>query len=290
MVSQQKIELVLNLTKQIQNSPIVGLLNLENLPATQLQTMRSTLRKKDVLIVMTRKRLLQRALDNSKKNNIAQLSDKIKGMPALLLSKENPFTLYSIIQKSKSKAPAKGGQTAPRDIVVKAGPTNFAPGPIISELAAVGIKTKVEAGKLAIMQDTTVVKEGGIISPKLAETLKRLDIQPMEIGLDLVAVWENGLVFGAKELHIDEAAFAQNLIEAAQWAINLAVEAAYPTTDTTELLLQKAFREAKAVAIDQNILTEETRGEILAKAERQALAVKEEGHIEAEIEPKKKLQ
>lgn len=290
MVSQQKIELVQNLTKQIQNSPIVGLLNLENLPATQLQTMRSTLRKKDVLIVMTRKRLLQRALEGSKKNNIVQLTEKIKGMPALLLSKENPFTLYSIIQKSKSKAPAKGGQTAPHDIIVKAGPTNFAPGPIISELAAVGIKTKVEAGKLAIMQDTTVVKEGGIISPKLAETLKRLDIQPMEIGLDLVAVWENGLVFGAKELHIDEAAFAQNLIEAAQWAINLAVEMAYPTTDTTELLLQKAFREAKAVAIDQNILTEETRDEILAKAERQALAVKEEGHIEAEIEPKKKLQ
>mgnify|MGYP000252813721 CR=1 FL=1 len=76
--------------------------------------------------------------------NMDQLTEKIKGMPALLFSKENPFTLYSILQKNKSPAPAKANQEAPKDIVVSAGPTTFAPGPIISELAEVGIKTKVD--------------------------------------------------------------------------------------------------------------------------------------------------
>jgi large subunit ribosomal protein L10 len=42
--------------------------------------------------------------------------------------------LYKILQKSKSSAPAKAGQTAPNDIYVKAGKTSFAPGPIIGEL------------------------------------------------------------------------------------------------------------------------------------------------------------
>src|SRR3989344_765014 len=111
MVSQQKKQLVQQLIKDIDQYPIVGVLNLQNLPAQQLQAMR------------------------------AMLKQKVKGMPALLFTKDNPFALNVLIERNKSEAPAKAGQTAPRDIVVKAGPTSFAPGPILSELAAVGIKT-----------------------------------------------------------------------------------------------------------------------------------------------------
>src|SRR3989344_2676479 len=204
MVSEQKQKLVQAIAEKVKEYPIIGIVNMQNLPAQQLQVMRSTLRKKGVEIVMTRKRLIVKVLQDSPKQDIRQLTEKVKGMPALILTKENPFSLYATLQKNKSQAPAKAGQTAPRDIVVKAGPTNFAPGPIISELASVGIKTKVDGGKLAILADVTVAKEGVVISPKLAETLKRLDIKPMEIGLDLVAVWENGLIFDAKQLHIDE--------------------------------------------------------------------------------------
>ncbi len=279
MANNTKKSLVRKLTSDIQKSPVIGILNLENLPAAQLQVMRSTLKKQKVSIQMARKRLLRRALEESKKENIAQLIEKMKGMPAVLLTASNPFSLYATIQKNKSEASAKPGQIAPRDLMVKAGPTPFAPGPIISELAAVGIKTKVDQGKLAIMQDTVIVKEGAAISQKVAETLKRLDIKPMEIGLDLVAVWENGLVFAAKQLHIDEAEYAQNITQAAQWAMNLAVEAAYPAADVIELLLQTAQREARSLSIEQGILTDQTADEILAKAEREALAVKEAGSI-----------
>jgi large subunit ribosomal protein L10 len=288
MVSDIKIKLVKDLTKLVKEYPIVGIVNMQSLPAQQLQNMRSMLGSKDVKIIMARKKLLQMVLDNSGLDNIEQLKEKIKGMPALILSKSNPFTLYSIIQKNKSSAPAKAGQEAPNDIVVAAGPTSFAPGPIISELAAVGIKTKVDGGKLTIVDDATVAKEGDTISAKLAETLKRLDIQPMEVGLDLVSVWENGLVFEAKELYIDEAEYEQNIVSGAQEAFNLAVELAYLTSETTEVILQKAARESKALAIEQNIVNDETKEEILAKAEAHATAVKNEGKIEVGAAPVKK--
>ncbi len=279
MVSEQKKQLVQQIAHDVNTYPIIGVVNLQNLPAQQLQVMRSMLKGKGVKISMARKKLLELAISQSKKQNIAQLSQKIKGMPALLFTKDNPFALNSLIQKNKSEAPAKAGQIAPRDIIVKAGPTSFAPGPIISELAAVGIKTKVNAGKLEIIQDTKVAKEGDVITPKLAETLKRLDIKPMEIGLNLVAVWEDGLLFDAKQLHIDEKEYAQNITQAASWAMNLAVEAAYTTKETTDLLLQKAFREAKAVGIEYAILSKETADEILAKSEREALSVKKEANL-----------
>jgi len=285
MVSDKKTKLVQKLAEMIKEYPLVGVVNMENLPTQQLQKMREMFRNKGVFIVMTRKKLLKLALQQSGHKNIEQLIETVKGMPALIFSKGNPFTLYSTIQKNKSEAPAKAGQTAPKDIIVKAGATSFAPGPIISELAAVGIKTKVENGKLAIISDVTVAKEGDEVSPKLAETLKRLDIKPMEIGLDLVAVWENGLIFAAKQLRVDEAEYFQNFVTAAQEAMNLAVEAAYFTDDTTEILLQKAFREAKAVALESSILNDDTKEEILAKAEAQANAVKDAGKIETNPAP-----
>ncbi len=279
MVNEKKKKLVQELTKLIQDSPIVGIVNLENLPAQQLQKMKAMLRGKNVNICMARKKLLKLALSNSSKEQIDELTEKIKGMPALIFSHDNPFTLYKTIQKNKSEAPAKEGQTSPKDILVKAGATNFAPGPIISELAAVGIKTKVEGGKLAIIDDVVVAKEGDVISAKLAETLKRLDIKPMEVGLDLVAVWENGTVFGAKQLHIDEAEYLQNLTQAAQWAFNLAIECSYPTKETMVMLTQKAFREAKTVALEASILNEETKEELLGMAEAQANSVKKEANL-----------
>ena len=279
MVSQRKIDLVQQMAGEIQRSPVIGLANLENLPASQLQKMRAVLKRNGVEIRTARKRLLILALSQVKKEGLSLLVEKITGIPALIFTKENPFLLYATLQKSKSEAPAKAGQRAPREIMVKAGPTNFAPGPIISELAAVGIKTKVDAGKLAILADTIVAKEGDVISRKLAETLKRLDIKPMEIGLNLVVVWENGLVFNARQLHLDEAEYARNISDAARWAFNLALECAYVTAETTEALLQKAFREAKAAAIEAAILTAETQEEILARSASEAEAVKKEANL-----------
>jgi large subunit ribosomal protein L10 len=279
MVNEKKKELVLKTIEAIQKYPIVGVVNMENLPAQQLQKMRAMLRTKGVKIVMLRRKLITLALNEASKagkKNIEQLIEKMKTMPALIFTNDNPFTLYGTIQKNKSEAPAKAGQTLPKDVVVPAGATNFAPGPIISELAAVGIKTKVDNGKLTIIEDTTVAKDGDVVSPKLAETLKRLDIKPMEIGLDLVAVWENGLVFNAKELHIDEAEYIDNLTQAAKWAMNLAMESGYTTKETVELLLQKGHREAKAVAIEAAVINDDTRDDILAKSEREAQSLKTE--------------
>ena len=276
MVSENKQKIVLGLVKDIKEHPVVGVLNLENLPAQQLQKMRSTLAKNNVKIVMTRKKLIRKALEKSAHSNVMDLSEKLVGMPALLFATSNPFSLYRILQKNKSEAPAKPGQTAPKDIVVRAGQTNFAPGPIISELASAGIKTKVEAGKLAIIADTTVAKEGDKISFKLAETLKRLDIKPMEIGLDLIAVWENGTIFLSKQLDVNEEKYLQDFVQAVQWAFNLSVYSAYPTSDTIGLLLGKAFREAKSLSLESSFMTDLTSEEIIAKAERQALSLKGE--------------
>lgn len=269
--------------------PIIGALNMESMPSPQLNVMRKQLRTK-VELRMTKRRLMKLAIEKikDKKPGIEKIEPFLKGMPALLFTSENPFTLYKTIKKSKSKAPAKPGQIAPYDIQVKAGPTSFMPGPIIGELGALGIKAGVEGGKISIKEDTVIVREGKVISDKAASMMLRLNIEPMEVGLDIVAVFENGIIYGKDVLDVDEVVFHQKLMKACTSALNLAVFAGFPTKESTTLLIQKAYREARTLALDNAILADGLTEEILAKAERQALAVKHAGNIETVDRPKPK--
>jgi len=283
-VSKYKKKIVDDFVKLIKEYPIIAAVNLEMMPAPQLQVMRGKLRGQ-VIMLMSKRRLMKIAIEQAKaeKKGIEKLEPYLKGMPALLFTKDNPFKLNKILVQNKSKAPAKAGQTAPNDIVVPAGPTPFAPGPIIGELGMIGIKTGVEGGKVAIKEDTVVVKEGEVIKPKVAEILTRLGIEPMEIGLDLTAAYEKGIIYTKDVLTIDEKAFMEQLNTAATEAFNLAVESGYFTKDTIELLVPKAFNEAKALALEANIMADVVAEELMAKAEMQAKALKEEIKYEEKI-------
>jgi len=144
-------------------------------------------------------------------------------MPAILATKDDAFALASTLKKSRSMAPAKAGQTAPNDIIIPAGPTSFSPGPIIGELGAAGIKAGIDAGKVVIKEDSKALAEGDVITPQLAGILTRLGIEPMEIGLNLLAAFEEGMIYTKSVLEIDEQEYIDNLNAAVSDSFALAL-------------------------------------------------------------------
>jgi large subunit ribosomal protein L10 len=271
-ISNQKKKVVKETSELLKNYPVVGAVDVEKLPAKQLMVMRRKLRG-TAHIQMTKRRLMNIVLEESDKENIVELKKHLKGMPALLFTKDNPFTLFKILKKNKSPAPIKAGEIAPKDIVVKAGATSFAPGPIIGELGSVGIKAGIDAGKVAIKEDKVVAKEGEVVSEKLAAILSRLEIMPAEIGLNLVAVYENGSVLDKSVLDIDEEEFMQTIKSAASDAHLLSLGAVIPTKDNMSALLSKAHSDAYTIANEKDILTKDNVSNIFAKAQNQANAI-----------------
>jgi len=281
-ISEEKKQVVDELTRLIDSYPIVGAVNMDGLPARQLQLMREQLRG-TVVILMTKRRLINVALDQSSKENITALSPHLKGMPALLFTKENPFTLFKTLKKNKSPAPAKGGQVAPRDIKVPAGKTPFAPGPIIGELGKFGLKTGVDGGKVAVKEEKIVCKEGAVISPALAGLLTRLQIYPMEVGLDLTAVYEEGEIIGKAILDIDEEQYMQDIMSAAAGAFNLGVNAGIYTDVTTPVILQNAIVGARNLSVETVWITDDNAAIILGRAYAHLAAVA--SHLPEDLRP-----
>lgn len=275
-----KKEVVAKLVSLMMDYPIIGAVNMENLPAPQLQTMRSRLRD-SVEIVMTKRRLIKIAIEQAKqkKPGIEKLEQYLYGMPALLFTKGNPFALNKTLQQNKSPAPAKGGQTAPRDIIIPAGPTPFAPGPIIGEFGAIGVKAGVEGGKVAVKVDSVVARAGEKIKPKVAELLTRLGIQPMEVGLDLVAAYENGIIYTKDILSVDDKEYLGRLSNASRHSFNLAMFVAYPTKMTIPHLIGKAANESKAIGRSQRIFVKEIMPDLIIRAHRGMMGLKTQASL-----------
>jgi large subunit ribosomal protein L10 len=271
-IPQWKKDEIEYIRDKIKSYPVIGIVSMADIPAKQMQTIRRSLRNLAVL-KMSRNSLIERALSSFEDNSVADLKNYISAQTALIFTEESPFKLYKILESSKSPAPIKGGSVAPKDIIVEKGPTPFPPGPIVGELQNAGIPAAIEGGKVVIRETKTVAKAGEVVSNSLATMLTRLEIYPLVIGLDLQAVYENGLIFKPEELAIDEQAYIRDIVQAVQSAFNLSVNTAYPTGETIETLLVKAALETRNLAINAEVILPETLGDLFGKASAQMFSL-----------------
>jgi len=287
MVSERKIQTVKEVKSHLKDCSVIGVLDMTSLPARQLHDMRKKMRD-NARIMMVKKRLISIILKESGIKGADELSSAMKGQPALLMSKENPFRLARTIAESKSPAPARGGDTAPIDIVVKAGPTSLPAGPVIGELQRVKIPAMIEGDKISIRKETLLVKEGDEISPEQADIMTKLGIEPMEIGLDLVAALEDGIVYRKDVLFIPQEQYIDDLKNAAKRAFNLTCSIGYYTSQNIGIFLSKAHGEAFSLSMEAGLVNSETIGFLLSKGHSQAESLRVAAKLPAEpTEPTK---
>ena len=123
-------------------------------------------------------------------------------------------------------------------------------------------------------EDSLVVKQGKSVPAEAAGIIARLGITPFEIGLDLNAACEGGVVYTSDILTIDEESTKAKVVKAYQNAFNLAYNANVYTKDTVKLFMQKAHSEALSLSYSAKIVNKETIQFYLAKANAEASVLK----------------
>lgn len=265
-VLQQKMDAVEEITKLISQHKIVGIANLQKVRAAQLQAFKKNL-VGQVYMRVIKNTLMKLAIENCKdKPDLKKLEEHITGSNVYLFTDLNPFKLALALERGKVKTSAKSGDIAAFDVVVPAGNTAQPPGPIISQLNAVGLPTRIESGSVWVRKDTLVVRKGEIIDEKLASVLSKLGIKPVESGLAMDVVYDDGLVIMQDQLKVDVDATRQTIGAAQAEAFALSLSIAYPTSESIIALLQVAHRESCSLSIAAAIPTKETIEDLLRKA------------------------
>jgi len=257
------------------NYRTVGILNMSKMPARQFLRIKNMISKDGVKIKMMRKGLIMRALNESGVNGVNGLVDRISDSPALLFSNSDPFKLFSLLKKNRATSAAKVGSVVTKDIIIPKGSIGIPPGPAITTLGKIGLKTRVEGGKIAVINDKTVLKAGESVTADFAAVFSLLKIEPIEIGLRLVAAWENGMIYGSDVLDVSVDQYLRDVESAVRAATNLSLNTGYITTQTASLAIQLAFWHAKSLCLAANILEKDVIGELLAKAVAEAEALEE---------------
>lgn len=273
-VPDWKLQEVRSLTELIQSGRVLGFASLQKVRAAQLQELRRRF-KEDVKFRVSKNNLMRLAMQASEqaRPGISKLADALEGPNIFLSTDLNPFKLSILLDKSRVKVFAKAGDVAQSDIVVPAGNTGLPPGPIISEFSEMGIATRIEAGSVWVVKDTTVCRRGETISGKLASALSRLGIKSIESGLTLKAAYDEGLVLLADSLKVDLSRYRRELEEAQQLALNLAVNSSYPSRETICYLLLRGRAEAFSLSIASGFPTKETVGQMLSHAYQEMYAL-----------------
>ena len=251
---------------------VIALVRMEKVRSSQLLPLRKKF-KGEVEILSIKDKVAQKALVGLKIPSVEKMLDKLVGQCVLMFTNMSPFKLNILLGKNKIMLPARGGDVASIDVVIKAGNTGITPGPILTDFKEAGIATKIDQGTIWITKDSTAAKKGGVISAKLATLLSKLDVKPVEAGISLDTAIADGVLYAKDEMVIDVEKYRGAFAQAHQEALSLSIEIGYVTKENIIPLLSKASQGAKSLAIEAGYLTDETKEQVLQKAHAQARAL-----------------
>jgi large subunit ribosomal protein L10 len=268
---QWKLQAVEEIKQIFTSYPVIGIVGFRGVTAGQMQEIRRDFRD-FALLKVTKNSLVEKAL-NSLEGDFAKLRDYLEDQTAIVATNLNPFKLYKKLEKTKVPSYLKPGQISPVDVVVEKCITPFPPGPVIGELQMAGLPAAIEKGKIVIKETVTVVRSGEVVRPEVARAIEKLEIKPVKVGLEVKAIYEKGVILTPDTLAIDIEMIFKEFMEAHRKALNLAVNAAYVTPETAEILITKACMDAKNLAINAGVFERDIMAELIAKSYYEMLSL-----------------
>jgi len=242
---------------------------MDNVRSQQVHDVRKDLRGKAGFL-MGKKTLQAKIIDNRASRSDASATDKLlnekcieqsllTGNTALLFTNADVSEISAILDKYRVQAPARVGAIAPCDVIIPAGNTGMEP-TVTSFFQALNIPTKINKGTVEIITDKKVLAEGDKVDNSTAALLQKLKISPFYYQVEIMSVWDRGVLFSKKDLSITDAAIEKFLIEGISNLSALSLGAGIPTAATFPIMLNDAFKTLLGASIASEYVFSEYNG------------------------------
>ncbi len=268
-IPSEKIETVQETVELLKEYDVIAAADLNKVSSAMLQDMRRQLRGRLHFKVL-KNTLMRISMEEAGKEGYDEFIEQAAGPNVFMFTNGNPFRVAMELDANKVSVFAKAGDIAMDDIALSAGNTGLSPGPLIGKFGVLGVRTRIEAGNIWVVQDTTVCRAGEPINEELTDLLQRMGIRVSEMGLRVKTVYERGDVIPGDALILDLNDYRSRLEQAIGGAFKVAVEAAYYTPATVPTILAKAFQQARSVALESEWPTKDTIELLITMAHSQA--------------------
>ncbi|AIN99521.1 60S ribosomal protein L10/acidic, putative [Leishmania panamensis] len=189
----------------------------------------------------------------------------LSGNTGLIFTNDNVQEIKAVLDSHRVKAPARVGAIAPCDVVVPAGSTGMEPTQT-SFFQALNIATKIAKGMVEIVTEKKVLSTGDKVDNSTATLLQKLNISPFYYQVDVLSVWDRGVLFTREDLGMTEDIVEKMLMEGLSNVAAISLGAGIPTSATIGPMLVDAFKSLLAVSVATSYVFEEHHGKELREA------------------------
>jgi len=194
-VSQRKIDYFGRVSKLLGEYNKVLVVTVDNVGSAHMQSIRKMIRGKGILL-MGKNTLLRKSMREFIQRGHTELEGligQIYGNVGLVFVKNDLQEVKTLLVGNTVGAFAKVGSISPIQVIVPKGDTGMDPSKT-SFFQALSIQTKINRGKIEIMNDVSLLQKGEKVGASQAVLLQMLAIKPFSYGCKITTVYDNGQV------------------------------------------------------------------------------------------------
>lgn len=224
---------------------------MDNVRSQQVHNVRAALRGKAEFVMgkktLQAKIVSKRASDQNaseedrKFNSECESNNLLTGNTGLIFTNEEISTIIEILDRFRVKAPARVGAIAPCDVIVPAGNTGMEPTQT-SFFQALNIATKIAKGTVEIVSDKKVLSTGDKVDNSTAVLLQKLNISPFYYQVEVLSVWDRGVLFTSEDLKMTDDKVEKMLLDGISNVSAMSMGAGIPTATNIGSMLADAFK------------------------------------------------
>lgn len=189
----------------------------------------------------------------------------LSGNTGLIFTNEDVREITTTLDSFRVKAPARVGAIAPCDVVVPAGNTGMEPTQT-SFFQALNIATKITKGTVEIVTEKKVLNTGDKVDNSTATLLQKLNISPFYYQVEVLSVFDRGVLFTREDLRVTDEMVEQMMVEGLSNVAAMSLGAGIPTPATIGHMVVDAFKNLLAISVATSYEFEEHNGKALREA------------------------
>ncbi|KAK7195285.1 60S acidic ribosomal protein P0 [Novymonas esmeraldas] len=248
---------------------------MDNVRSQQVHDVRRALRgkaeflmgKKTLQAKIVEKRALGKKASPEAKHFHEQCEEHnlLSGNTGLIFTNNAVQDITAVLDAHRVKAPARVGAIAPCEVIIPAGGTGMEPTQT-SFFQALNIATKIAKGMVEIVTEKKVLNPGDKVDNSTAALLQKLNISPFYYQVDVLSVWDRGVLFTREDLKLSEDMVEQMMLDGLSNVAAMSLGAGIPTPATIAPMLMDAFKNLLAVSVATSYEFEEHNGKELREA------------------------
>jgi len=245
----------------VESSALALIVDVDHVGSKQMQHIRGALRGKCTLLMgkntMIRTALRKRMEAKTEEDPEADVSDllsltaSVNGNMGFIFchTAANLQDARDTLAEFVVPAAAKAGVVAPKDVTIPQGPSGLEPSQT-SFFQALNIPTKIVKGAIEITSDFKICVQGEKVVLSAQALLTKLGIKPFEYGMIIRSVYQDGAVFDAAVLDIDDAVLMTKFMTGVSHVAAFGREVGIPTEAGLPHMMCNAFKNIVATVAD----------------------------------------